>query len=79
MNCRSHSGKTSLTRNLKDYNSHTLNTMLGRMDWNIDSDGVQDYLNELEIRLLEVVDVLITYTVSGKLNKLQPLSIQNKK
>ena len=46
------------------YSTELLITRLSTVDWNIKSDLVQDYWNELENKLITVVDDLVPLTTS---------------
>ena len=47
---------------LNRYTKEDLNNRLTTKDWNFESDGVQDFWNELENQLIEIVDELVPLT-----------------
>lgn len=54
--------KLSINRNWKNYNKLNLCVELGKVDWQLRSDSVQDCWNEFESKLVEVVDKIVPLT-----------------
>ena len=54
--------ETNFKRNWKNYSKTNLCHLLSEMDWNLEGDQVQDYWNNFESKLVEVVDQIIPFT-----------------
>jgi hypothetical protein len=71
---------TTIRRNWKNYSQNRLLNMLGNVNWNLQGDLVQDCWNELENKLISIVDDIVPLTEfsSNTMFKLKiPTEIKN--
>ena len=64
---------TPKPRKIKQLQKDSLLSKLQALEWNFESDSVQDYWNELEIQLVGVADEVAPYRLSNLKTVIEPI------